>query len=169
MKLSQKSKYFLSSTLLIALSFLYVLLIKIGIDKQNIDLEKVNRISGVVEHSGIDIHYGSKGRTSDVFYIKLKYLDEKVGVYRFSGKYEDLLQLVKAGDSITVYVSGKANRRENVNSNVIQIEKGTEVLLSKTEYENKESTLVYIGIGGLISHAIIFYYNRKKNLRLRKK
>ena len=169
MTLSQKSKYFISSTLIILLSFLYVFLIKIGIDKQNIDLEKVNRISSVVEHSGIDIHYGSKGRKSNVFYIKLKYLDEKVGIYRFSRKYEDLLKLVKAGDSITVYFSGKAKRRENVNINLIQIEKGNKILLSKTEYENKESTLIYIGIGGLISHAIIFYYNRKKNLKLLKK
>jgi len=107
MKLGPKSNYILSTSFLILFSFLYIFLIKIGFEKQNIDLKKTNKVTSIVEQYGIDFHRSSKGQKSNVFYIKLKNLDEKTGVYRFSKKYDELLNSIKKGDTITVYYIGK--------------------------------------------------------------
>jgi hypothetical protein len=169
MKSSPKSNFIVSTTFLILLSFIYIFLIKIGFEKQNIDLRNTKKVTSIVEDCGIDIHRGSKGKIKKVFYVKLKDIDEKIGVYRFSKKYNDLINTIKNGDKITVYYIGKIRPRENVNIDLIQVEKNKKVLLEKSEYEKKESSLIFIGIGGLIAHAIIFYYSRKKYLKTAKK
>jgi hypothetical protein len=169
MKLSPKSNYILSTSFLILFSFLYIFLIKIGFEKQNIDLKNTEKVISIVEDCGIDFHRSSKGQKSDVFYIKLKDLDEKIGVYRFSKKYDELLNSIKKNDTITAYYIGKLNGRENVNIDLVQIEKNKKVLLEKSEYEKKEGSLIYIGFGALIAHGIILYYSRKKYLKTIKK
>jgi hypothetical protein len=165
MKLSPKSSYIFSTSLIILLTFLYIFAIKVGFERQNINLQNTKKVTGIVEHCGIDIHRGSKGQKSNVFYIKLKDLEEKIGVYRFSKNYDDLLKSIKSGDSVTAYYRGKIHVRENVNIDLIQVEKNNKILLGKSEYERKESSLIYIGFGGLIAHAIILYYSRKKYLK----
>jgi len=169
MKLSSKTKHIASNVFIFLFSFIYILSIKIGFEERNIDLKKNNKATSVVEHFGIDIYYGSKGTKSNVFYIKLKDLNRKIGVYRFSKNYDDLLKLVKVGETVTIYYRDNSNETENVNIDLIQLENKTQVLIPKSEYEKKKSSLLYIGIGGIIAHAFIFYYNRKKYLRTLKK
>lgn len=169
MKSSDRSGFIFSIIFITLLSVLYGFLVKIGLDKQNINLKKVQKATNIVEHFGIDLHYGSKSRKSNVFYIKLKDLNEKVGVYRFSKDYGDLLSLINDGDRITVYYYQNSNERENVNIDLIQIEKENKILLHKSEYENKERTLIFVGIAGIISNIIILYYSRKKYFKKIKK
>lgn len=154
---------------MVLLSILYGFVIKIGFDKQNINLEKTQKAINVVEHFGITTHYGSKGKKSSVFYIKLKDLNEKIGVYRFSKEYDDLLNLINNGDLITVYYYQNSNKRENVNIDLVQIEKENKILFSKSEYEKKESALIFIGIAGIIANIIILYYSRKRYFKKIKK
>src|SRR5690606_24438945 len=92
------------------------------------------------------IHYGSKGRKSNVFYISLKDLDEDLGIYRMSKEYEDLLKKVNVGDKVKVYYRPSSNERENINIDLIQVEKDGQAIIGKEEYEKKESSLIYIGI-----------------------
>jgi hypothetical protein len=165
MKLSKRIKHILENIVLILFSFIYVFVIQIGLEKQNINLEKTSKATNVVENSGIGIHYGSKGIKSNVFFIKLKNIEEKFGVYRFSKNYNDLLQLVKIGDTITLYFNEDSYKKRNINIDLIQIEKKNKIILPKSEYEKKEGSLIYIGIAGLVANAIIMYYNRKKYLK----
>ena len=144
-------------------------MIKIGFEKQKIDLKKTKKITSTVEHCGIDFLRSSKGQKSNVFCIKLKDLDEKIGVYRFSKKYDELLNSINKGDTITAYYIGKFNRTENVNIDLVQIEKNKKVLLDKSEYEKKGSLLIYIGFGALIAHGVILYHYRKNYLKTIKK
>ena len=67
MKLLDKVKLILGFTFF---TIIYIFCIYIGFKKQNIDLNKTNKINSIVENRGIDIRYGSKGKKDEVFYIK---------------------------------------------------------------------------------------------------
>jgi hypothetical protein len=143
----------------------YVFVIYIGIEKQNINLEKTIKFTNTVENFGVDYHYPNRGAKSAVFYLKLKDLDQKLGVFRMSKNYNNLLKLFKVGDMITVFYFGNSNKKENVNIDLVQIERSGKTLLSKSEYEKKESFLIYIGIGGLIINFFIIKHYRRKYLK----
>ena len=144
--MNKRTKHLLSSILFASTSILYFFLAYIGYGKQNIDLSKYVQYENEIIDKGIDIHYGSKGRKSKVFYISLKDLDEELGIYRMSKEYEDLLNKVNIGDKVKVYYRPSSNQRENINIDLIQIEKDGQVLIGKEEYEKKESSLIYIGL-----------------------
>jgi hypothetical protein len=143
---SKKTKHVLSSILFALTSILYFFLAYIGYTKQNIDLTTKAQHENYVTSKGIGIRYGSKGRTSNVFYMTLKDLEEKIGVYRMSKDYSDLLSKINVGDKLRVYYKPSKNTTENINIDLIQVEKDGKVLISKTEYEQKESFLIYIGL-----------------------
>ena len=164
MKFSKRTKYIIQIVGFVFFSLLYIFAIYIGIEKQNINLEKTIKFTNTVENFGVDYYYPNRGAKSKVFYVKLKDLDQKLGVYRMSKKYNDLLQLFKVGDMITVFYYGKSNKKENVNIDLVQIERNEKTLLSKSEYEKKESFMIYIGIGGLITNFFIIRHYRRKFL-----
>ena len=59
-----------------------------------------------------------------------------------------------------VYYKPSSNKTENINIDLIQVEKEGYILINKTEYEKKESALIYIGlIGGIgtLFFSIRFY------------
>lgn len=169
MKFSSRTKFNISIFLVVIVSLVYVFLIKIGLEKQNIDLKKTIKTFGIVEDFGTDYHYNSRGKSSKVFFIKLNNLNEKIGVYRVSKNYDNLINSLKVNDRITVYYYTNNNNQENVNIDLIQIEKNNKILLSKSEYEKKDFSLIYIGILGIITNVVIIYYNRKKYLKRFKK
>jgi hypothetical protein len=144
--MTKKAKHILNSILFASTSILYFFLAYIGYGKQNIDLSKYAQYENVITDKGIDIHYGSKGKESNVFFISLKGLDEDLGVYRMSQNYKDLLEKVNVGDKIKVHYKENSNENENINIDLIQVEKDGEILIGKAEYENKESALIYIGL-----------------------
>lgn len=141
---------------------LYIFCIYLGYKKQNIDLNKTQKINGIVENRGIDIRYGSKGTKDEVFYIKLENLNKKLGVYRMSKDYDDLIKKINIGDELTLFYYRNSNLRENVNIDLIQVERGNTILIDKSVYENKESFLMYVGVLGIIVNILILNYNRKK-------
>ena len=172
--MTKKTKHLLSSILFASTSILYFFLAYIGYGKQNLDLSKYAQYENVIIDKGIDIHYGSKGRKSNVFYISLKDLDEDLGIYRMSKEYEDLLKKVNIGEKVKVYYRPSSNERENINIDLIQVEKDGQVLISKEAYEKKESSLIYIGlivgIGTLFMAYRFYKYgslfnNKQKNYR----
>lgn len=169
LKINQKTKEIISFIFLFSFSFLYFFLAKIGFEKQNINLNNVDKITSQVENRGIDYRHGSKGKRSKVFYIKLKNLNEKLGVYRMSKEYDDLISKINTNDKLTVYYKENNNDSENVNIDLIQIERNGIVLLDKKEYEKKESVLIYIGlIAGVLSIGYSFYYLRRKTSLFKK-
>ncbi|WP_262148451.1 hypothetical protein [Chryseobacterium foetidum] len=148
--MNKKTKHLLNSILFASTSILYFFLGYIGYGKQNLDLTKYAQYENVITDKGIGIHYGSKGRKSNVFYLSLNGLDENLGVYRMSKEYDDLLKKIKIGERVKVYYQKSNNKTENINIDLIQVEKDDQILISKNEYERKESFLIYIGlIGGL--------------------
>jgi hypothetical protein len=159
MKISDKVKLIFGFTFF---TLLYIFCIYLGLKKQNIDLNKTNKIISIVENRGIDIRYGSKGKIDEVFYIKLENYDKKLGVYRMSKNYEDLIKKINIGDKVKIYFYENSNRTENVNIDLIQVEKKDTILIHKSEFEGKSRFLIYVGIGGIIANIIILVYNRKK-------
>jgi len=160
--MTRKKTQFIYNLSLLILLFSFSLFI--GLERQNIDLNNADKITGIVENRGIDLKYGSKGIPSDVFYIKLKGVDKKLGVYRISKNYDALFQKINVGDTLTLYYYDNDNQRENVNIDLIQVERDNVILIHQSEYENKESIGIYVGIGGLIGTVLFFIYNRKKIL-----
>jgi hypothetical protein len=144
--MNKKTKHFLSSILFASTSVLYFFLAYIGYGKQNLDLSKYAQYENIIIDKGIDIRYGSKGRKSNVFHLSLKDMDEDLGIYRMSKEYEDLLKKVNVGDKVKVYYRPSSNERENINIDLIQVEKDGQVLIGEEEYEKKESSLIYIGL-----------------------
>ena len=172
--MNKKTKHLLSSILFASTSLLYFFLSYVGYEKQNIDLTQKANYENVITNKGIGIRYLGKGTKSEVFFITLKDLDEKLGIYRMSENYDDLLNKVNMGDKVKVYYEPSSNKRENINIDLIQVEKEGEILINKTEYEKKESALIYIGliagIGTLFFSFRFYNYgsflgNKQKNYR----
>lgn len=161
--MNKGTKRTVSSIFLFLTSFIYFFVAYIGFKKQNIDLSNYSKIESIIIDKGIDYRYGSKGRKSHCFYIQLKDKDKKIGVYRMSKNYEDLLAKFNIGDTVTAYYRDNNNQSENINIDLVQVEKGGQVLLNKKEYERKESALIYLGLiaGFLTIFLSYFYYKRK--------
>jgi hypothetical protein len=165
--MSLKTKLLLRSTLIASTSVIYFLLAYIGFKDQDINLSKCDQYENIITDKGVGIHYGNRGRKSNVFFISLKGLDEDLGIYRMSKKYNDLLEKVNVGDRVKVYYRRNLDEdeKDNVNIDLIQVEKDGKILISKDEYEKKESMLIYIGliagIGTLIAAYAYFKYGNR--------
>ena len=68
----------------------------------------------------------------------------------------DLLEKVNVGDSVKVYYR-KGSEKGNINIDLIQVEKNEKILISKDEYEKKESALIYIGLTAGIGTLFMAY------------
>ncbi|KQT17680.1 hypothetical protein ASG31_09830 [Chryseobacterium sp. Leaf404] len=163
--MNQRTKHLLNSILFASTSILYFFLAYIGYGKQNPDLTKYAHYENVITDKGIGIHYGRKGRKSNVFYLSLNGLDENLGVYRMSKEYDDLLKKIKIGERVKVYYQKSNNKTENINIDLIQVEKDDQILIGKNEYERKESFLIYIGlIGGLGTLFMAYRFYKYRNI-----
>lgn len=132
----------------------------IGIKHQNIDLKDYSVFKGSVIEKGIGFRKGSKGRKYNCFYIQLKGLDQKLAIYRNSKDYTDLLKAVHRGDTLLVYYE-PSNESNNINIDLIQIEKKGKIILPKSEFERKEAALIYLGIVGGILCLFMSYLHIK--------
>src|SRR5690554_2195372 len=107
MKLIDKIKFIFGFSIF---TIIYIFCIFLGFKRQNIDLSETEKIISIVENRGIDIRYGSKGKKSNVFYIKLKDLNKKLGVYRMSNNYGDLIKKINIGDQLTIFYYENSNQ-----------------------------------------------------------
>lgn len=160
--MTKKTKQLINSITAGLFSILFFFLAYIGYEKRNIDLSKQDKFESIIIDKGINIHYGSKGQKSDIFFISLKNLDKDLGVYRMSKNYNDLLQKVNIGDKVKVYYQANSNKDENININLIQLEKDGKIIINKSEYEQKEGSLLYIG---LIAGFFILYLSYRNYKR----
>jgi len=142
---------------------LWGLVIWMGFMNQNIDLNHLNKFEGEVIDRGTTIRKAKRIRDPDasVFFVNVRGLNQTLGIYRMSGNYSDLIEKINPGDSITVYY--KFQERTDINIDLIQVEKDGRVLVEATEYETKESSLIYIGFVALILNIgySIYYYRDK--------
>ena len=140
---------------------LFVLAYK-GIREQNMDINDCSKITSVILDKGTAYRKGSKG-SSLCFYLQLKDAHKLLGVYRMSQNYDDLIHTFNIDDTITAYFIDNSNTAENINIDLVQVEKGKEVLLPKKEYERKERWPIYIGvIGGTFMMLMAYLYYKKK-------
>lgn len=160
--MDKNTKRTLSSIFLFLTSFIYFFLAYIGFKKQNIDLKNYSKTESIIIDKGVDYRIGSKGRKSQCFYILLKDHDKKLGVYRMNKDYSNLLAKFNIGDTVTAYYRDNNNQRENINIDLVQVERFGQVLLDKKEYERKESSLIYIGlIFGVLTIIFSYLYYKK--------
>lgn len=155
----QQTKHILGAVAIFLSSGLYFTLAYIGYNKQFIQLDKLDKYQGQVYDRGITTRKSGK-HSSTVFYIRLVGLNETLGIYRMDGYYQGLVSELKPGDLVTVYYDSKSSN--NINIDLVQIEKGDEIIVDAEEYKKKESALIYIGlVAGLLSvGGAIWYYKR---------
>ena len=138
------------------------LLIFKGINNQTVDLTEFEKHSGKVITTGVTIRESSNQKAS-VFYLNLEGLEQTLGVYRMNRNYQDLTDRINKNDHLTVYfLSGPSS---DINIDLVQIEKAEQIILAKSEYESKESSIIWIGAIGIlvvIFFSINFYYNNFK-------
>ncbi len=84
-----------------------------------------------------------------------------------SRNYDDLLREVEQGDVLTVYY--RNDRSNEINIDLVQIEKEGTIVLDKTEFEDKESFLIGIGLIGGLAFVGLAIYNYKNTLSLETK
>ncbi len=166
MKINKSTEHIVLVIVLLILSSLYIFVARIGYKKQNINLNSLTKITSIVKNKGEDSHVSTKGNAK-VFFVELENLNKKLGVYRMSRNYENLLSRINIGDTITACYIQNNNKTENVNIDLVEIEKNGKIILPKSEYQKKESTLIYIGIFGIIANLYIYYRYLKKNKKLK--
>jgi hypothetical protein len=159
-----KSKRTISSIILFLSSFIYFTLAYIGYAKQNIDLKNYDLLESVIIDKGIDYRRSSKGTRAPCFYILLEGHAKKLGVYRVSKDYRDLLKKFNVSDTVTAYYQDNDNRSENINIDLVQVERNGKVLLDKKEYERKESSLIYIGLIFGFGTVVLAYLDYKRKI-----
>jgi hypothetical protein len=167
-KIGLAVQYIIVYSLLFGLTTLYFFAIYTGYKKQNIDLTKLNKVTDLIENRGIGYHVGSKNK-SEVFFIKLKSMTKKLGVYRMSKHYEYLISEINIGDTVTVFYYNNNDTTENINIDLVQLEKNEKLILLKDEYEEKESSLMYIGFFGILAHIYIGFRAYRKYKLLKEK
>ncbi|MGB4774188.1 MAG: hypothetical protein WBP45_03375 [Daejeonella sp.] len=163
--MEKSTKRTLNSIFLFLTSFIYFFLAYVGLKKQNLSLTNYDKITSVIVDKGIDYRYGSKGKKSKCFYIQISDIDRKLGVYRMTKNYDDLLDKFIIGDTVTVYYRDNNNTSENINIDLVQVEKREQILLDKKAYERKEISLIYIGlIAGVLTVVLSYLYYKRKIL-----
>lgn len=153
---------------LILLTIIFSLCILIGFESQNLDLKEADKITSIVADRGIDSERGIKGKTAKIFYIKLKDLDQRLTVFRTFRNYDYFVQEINIGDTVTAYYYSYIYPKKNIDATLIQLERNKVILIPKSEYENREGFLIYIGIAGFIGTVLFFLYSRKKYFKSKK-
>jgi hypothetical protein len=162
-----KSKRLLNIIVCIVASLCWFLAAYHSFLDQNIDLSKYTKTTSVIIEKGIGTHHstGKYGGDANCFYMRISDYPEKLGVYRSSGSYQDLLDKFKIGDTVTAYFNSHYYQVELMNIDLFQVEQNGEVLLSKKEMEKKAIGLNYIfSIFGFI-FLIMAYLYYKGNLK----
>lgn len=165
MRLKTTTKYTIYSVIIFLSSGIYFLLAYKGYSSQTIDIKTLARYTGRVTERGITERRSSKMTTS-VFYLKLDGLTETLGIYRQARNYSALIKEIEPDDTVTVYYLSESPAND-INIDLVQIEKGGEVVVDQNEFKEKESSLIYIGIiAGLFSVGMsVWYYNEQVGFR----
>lgn len=133
----------------------------------NIDLNQVDKITGIVASCGVteksSVVGGRLKVNGAVFYIYLDNSSQYYGTYKPSQDYTALVEKIKAGDEITIYYNERQNNELNLD--VYQIEKNGEILVNYENYNSnykKLSLLTGIMGLGILIYSIWEYYKKEK-------
>lgn len=162
MRISNLIKWLGISFLPIVFVFIIFSLIK-DITKSENDI-KLNQ--GIISEIGITeriykstSHRGITTKT-DVFYLKVKNDNNKYSYFeRFSTNYQSIIHDLKIGDFVKVYNQG-IDKNQNTIS-IIQLEKGNQILISKSEFNQTKYFLITVFSISLILYIIIVYRKLK--------
>jgi len=157
MKLNNKQHYIFTLIFISSISLFLSLTFFNGLKEQNIDLLKTEKKYGIVENFETETQLRNKGKKSTDFYIKFVGLEKKLKVGRVFDNYDDLIETIKKGDSLTIYCKEKEKYFL-----VIEIQRSSEILLHKYEYEKLSSIIVIITFLGIICCLYIIYKVRKQ-------
>ena len=132
-----------------------------------IDLKNVDKFEGQIIDRGITAYYTSTSAPykytfiKNVFYLKIKGLDQILGVYNTKQFYTTLENNLLLGDTILVHYK-KSKQVNKLNLATIQIEKNKRIVLNSKEFKGKESLAFYLSfLGGCLLLTLI-YFNDKK-------
>lgn len=157
----------IKSLLIFLTSSIYFLLAYKGYKDQNIELETLSHKIGKIDYVGIDDYrIGSKGWKSKILSFMIDSSPREFGVYRQNKNYNDLVDKIKLGETIKIYYKDQKSNHAIID--VVQIEKGGEVILSQFEFEKKQSYLIWIGLIagiGTIMFAIYYYVLNSKTIK----
>ena len=157
----------LYSVLILLSSSIYLILVYKGYKEQNIDLNAIEKHAGRVLSVRETIRKSSKNN-SKVFFINIEGLGQMLGVYRMSKDYNDLLVSIKTGDFVTVYFN--KDYSNDINIDLVQLEKAGRIIIDKKEFQKKESALIWIGLlGTAYSIFLSVNYYRKNVLKRQEK
>ena len=160
MGLKTRTKFTIYSILIFLTAGIYFLLAYKGFSSQFIDINTLGKFTGRVNERGVAERRSSK-HSSDVFYLTLDGFPETLGIYRMEKDYSGLVDKIQPGDTVTVYYL-RSKTDENINIDLVQIEKDGQIIVDQKEFKKKESALIYIGlIGGLFSVGLSFWYYNK--------
>ncbi len=158
--MDKKSRTQRTIALIVLSFFVYFGFASIGQYMINIRLEEQGKTTAPVTDKGT-FYSRSSSRTSSkkCFYLRLKKQPQKFVVYRINRNYDDLMQLVALGDTLTIYYN-RDSEKKNTDADVYQIEKGNNILVNKKEYDEKGRKMKKAGlaIGILIMLGALFYY-----------
>lgn len=140
----------LGSFFLILALGLFLLLTWVFYNAQRLSLRDLNVYENVVIQRGVLTENNQK-----VFYFKLDGFEQKMGVYRTFKNYDNLLNTIKTGDHLKIYYVSTFEKKENINIDVVQIEKNGEIILSKSEYQMKYRIIMIVSIFACI--CMIYY------------
>jgi hypothetical protein len=162
--MKKKIQHILIALFILLSSSIFFTLAYIGFKNQDIDLSTLTTHVGNVCNLGDTNRNANKARKSMIFFIDIKGLNQRLGIYRTNSNYIDLHRNIHMGDKIKVYFK-KHHFNEIVNIDLVQIEKNGTVIYSKSEYEKKESTFIWIGLmAGFITIILSILYIRRKIL-----
>lgn len=159
MGLRTRTKFTIYSIIIFLTSWIYFFLAYKGFSSQSIDIKTLDKFTGRVSERGVADRRSSKHIKR--FYLTIDGLSETLGIYRMEKNYSELIDKIQPGDIVTVYYLGKTTD-ENINVDLVQIEKDGQIIVDESELKMKELTLIYIGlIGGLFSVGLsIWYYDK---------
>lgn len=99
----------------------------------------INKLEGVIAEKWVVYTKGNYEIKSPSFFIQLTNSNKKFVLYRTTGNYKDLLDKCIAGDLVTVYYRAGTSK-EAMDNDLVQIEKGTTIVLDKKENEHKKNS-----------------------------
>ncbi len=122
----------------------------------SLDKSKLDYYSGQIIDKGITDHnsstkYGT--RTSKVFFITLKDLDQILAVYNKGQEYGLLNENLLTGDNVEVYYKSSI-KSDEPNIDVYEIKKGNQIILDDKEYRGRRKfggIIAAIGVGLVIT------------------
>lgn len=131
------------------------------------NLDEVKQFEGVITEKGITNYQTStSGRykitmTNQAFYLKIKGLEELLGVYNPKQMYDSLDHHLHVGDTIKVFYN-HSNLPDQLNLETFQIEKNGKLILNREDFQRRERIGFYMTfIGGFVLLFLTFYQDRK--------